>query len=339
MSVPAARIRTSSGWRDIAIQGAPGIPGYTPSARAVSVAFGYSAADNAHRIYTPGLASVTWDDLGGVFPVSGALVFTCRASGKYLFGTSVFQITNIGNVNIAPILNDATPVKGLAAQIAAKGDGSETGGVETWSLMNLVAGNTIKLFSCHSGGGSAVLAYEAIRLDAPALSIVTNIPLVTSLPASPIDGQEVYYLADATNGVVWHLRYRAASASAYKWECIAGPPLYAVYATAENFPSSWSSGNPAITVPRAGEYDIEWTADINGAGVAQFYVAFYLDATRVDAIVGAAYTTANPQEVSISAHNRAVIAAGQIVRQGFIQTGVQGTAKNRVLRVRPVRLS
>src|SRR5262245_59117871 len=27
--------------------------------------------------------------------------------------------------------------------------------------------------------------------------------LVSSLPGSPTDGQEVYYLADATNGVIW----------------------------------------------------------------------------------------------------------------------------------------
>ena len=60
-------------------------------------------------------------------------------------------------------------------------------------------------------------------------AFVSQIPLVTSLPGSPIDGQEVYYqsAAMAADGVVWHLRYRASSSSAYKWEYLGGPPLSA----------------------------------------------------------------------------------------------------------------
>jgi hypothetical protein len=34
------------------------------------------------------------------------------------------------------------------------------------------------------------------------------IPYVTSLPASPSDGQEVFYAADASNNVIWNLRYQ-----------------------------------------------------------------------------------------------------------------------------------
>jgi hypothetical protein len=51
------------------------------------------------------------------------------------------------------------------------------------------------------------------------------IPYVTSLPASPSDGQEVFYAADATNNVIWNLRYRSGSASTYKWEFVGGDPL------------------------------------------------------------------------------------------------------------------
>jgi hypothetical protein len=84
--------------------------------------------------------------------------------------------------------------------------------------------------------------------------------LVTSLPAGPVDGQEVYYLADGTNGVVWHLRYRAASASAYKWEFVGGPPLAAVGSdtldtTASTTPVDLSP-LVAVTVPLAGDYDL-----------------------------------------------------------------------------------
>jgi hypothetical protein len=36
------------------------------------------------------------------------------------------------------------------------------------------------------------------------------VPYVTALPPGPVNGQEVFYAADATNGVIWHLRYRSA---------------------------------------------------------------------------------------------------------------------------------
>src|SRR4051812_173693 len=46
---------------------------------------------------------------------------------------------------------------------------------------------------------------------------------VTSLPASPTDGQEVYWQVDAgPPTVVWHMRRNAALA---KWEFLGGPPI------------------------------------------------------------------------------------------------------------------
>src|SRR6516164_5696483 len=47
----------------------------------------------------------------------------------------------------------------------------------------------------------------------------------TSLPGSPIDGQE-YVLVDSTTNpsYQWRFRYNAASTSAYKWEHVGGAP-------------------------------------------------------------------------------------------------------------------
>jgi hypothetical protein len=46
-------------------------------------------------------------------------------------------------------------------------------------------------------------------------------PVLTALPASPVDGQEIYFQADAgPPAVVWHLRRRAS-----KWEFVGGPPI------------------------------------------------------------------------------------------------------------------
>lgn len=95
-------------------------------------------------------------------------------------------------------------------------------------------------------------------------------PLHTSLPAGPLDGQEINYLADAANGIVWRFRYRSASASAYKWEFIGGSAL-----RVENVGGSawgvWESATsvtfavlptpgPTITAPLAGDYDVSGSA-------------------------------------------------------------------------------
>lgn len=89
---------------------------------------------------------------------------------------------------------------------------------------------------------------------------------VTSLPASPVNGQECYYLADATNGVVWHLKYRSASASAYKWECVGGRPLRAEVINTQSRSNATygdlATVGPSVTVPLAGEYDIRIEAMI-----------------------------------------------------------------------------
>lgn len=42
---------------------------------------------------------------------------------------------------------------------------------------------------------------------------------VTTLPTSPIDGQEIYFEADDTTSAIWHLRYRGAQ---NRWEYMGG---------------------------------------------------------------------------------------------------------------------
>lgn len=96
-------------------------------------------------------------------------------------------------------------------------------------------------------------------------------PVVTALPANPADGQVIDYLADATNGVVWRLKYRAASASAFKWEFVGGGWLYAhTFAnTTQVLPSTantWQdlTGAPSLVNPLAGDWRFQF--EINAAG-------------------------------------------------------------------------
>jgi hypothetical protein len=106
----------------------------------------------------------------------------------------------------------------------------------------------------------------------PLVSIAT----VTSLPVGPVDGQETYYLADATNGVVWHLRYRAASASTHKWEFVGGASLLAGPSGSMSTSGTASTpltAGPLITLPLTGDYNV--TSDVfaqsAGAGTPAMY--------------------------------------------------------------------
>ena len=95
---------------------------------------------------------------------------------------------------------------------------------------------------------------------------------VTSLAGlNIIDGAEVYYVVDAAKGIIWHLRLNVASGLPYQWEFVGGPPLYAEVLTSETNAVSTYAGlttaGPSITVPAAGDYDVEVGAE-TGANIA-----------------------------------------------------------------------
>jgi hypothetical protein len=102
--------------------------------------------------------------------------------------------------------------------------------------------------------------------------------LVSALPGSPIDGQEVYYqnTAMGESGVTWLLRYRAASASTHKWEFVGGPdwtkgPSGTVTITAiEEKPLE---GGPEIVVPLTGDYvaNMAMSMQLNVEGLQELF--------------------------------------------------------------------
>ena len=83
-------------------------------------------------------------------------------------------------------------------------------------------------------------------------------PLLTSLPTTAVDTDEIRFLADAAAGVVWHLKYDAATA---RWRYLGGPPLFAEIATSESSTSgtyaALATAGPSIVLPLAGDYDVE----------------------------------------------------------------------------------
>jgi hypothetical protein len=170
----------------------------------------------------------------------------------------------------------------------------------------------------------------------PKLSIAT----VTSLPGSPVDGQEVYLIADDANGVIWHLRYRAASASSHKWEFVGGPPLTHHVTTNESTASTTYADLATvqnIIAPVAGDYDVTFGAQAYTGTAGYTYVGLFAAAAlQVEsAILPFAATSPVPHALTWRTLN---VGAAVDVRLRFHATSGTAYFQTRFLSLAPVRL-
>jgi len=171
--------------------------------------------------------------------------------------------------------------------------------------------------------------------------------VVSSLPSSPVNGQDCYYLADATNGVVWHLKYRSASASTFKWEFVGGGSLHAEVATMESRGAittyaDLATVGPSVTVPVAGEYEIAFGARVQTPSVVGQsgnvsvsiggVTAVVADATWVDSAAAQIANFSTARTIWRTA------AATNVVKLQYAVTNTSFQFGNRWLGVRPVRV-
>lgn len=173
------------------------------------------------------------------------------------------------------------------------------------------------------------VAADPADVPADLLALATRLDTLepwyaTSLPASPVDGQEVYYAADPANGVIWHLRYRAGATGSYKWEFLGGPPMTKIVATRESLGSSngvWldpATVGPQLTIPLAGDYNIE------------FHVTMETPSLIATANVGVAIGAGNP----LIAYPIANGSGNNINLDMNVHTQYAGRAANDQLRLR-----
>jgi len=144
--------------------------------------------------------------------------------------------------------------------------------------------------------------------------------------------------------------YRAASASAYKWEFVGGPPMLSdvqsdeAFAGSANVYGACPTDGPVIVVPRAGDYRVYFNAEsYSGATGIQSYVAARRGvATISDSDSGYQYL-ASPN-LSVGTHVRDMVfsslGAGEI--HIFYKTAAAAGNthfRKRELRVTPIRVS
>ena len=169
-------------------------------------------------------------------------------------------------------------------------------------------------------------------------------PRVTSLPSPQYDGQEIVYVADAANGVLWRLRYNAGSASAYKWEFVGGSALrqYVAAATGAIGVTGYAvmGGGPVLTLPLSGDYDVAFGA-FGGVTAANYYniAPAFLPAAAIDedSIQWWGDTGNELHDQYREIRKTGLVGGNQVQLHMKVAAGTMNASK-RVLWLRPVRV-
>jgi len=175
----------------------------------------------------------------------------------------------------------------------------------------------------------------------------TPLPLLTALPSSPFDGQQIILTDSLTAPTfTWLLRYVAAKAS-NKWVFIGGAPAVTEVLTSEALAGSANTYNapptagPNWTIPVSGDYLVatshHFTA-VSGAGKG--YMSYDIGATgAVDADASSAFSS-SPGDTMMTYRERRKtgLVAGTVLtakyKQGGNNTG--GTISTRAIIARPI---
>jgi hypothetical protein len=180
----------------------------------------------------------------------------------------------------------------------------------------------------------------------------------TSLPGSPVDGQEATLVDSITVATYqWRFRYNAGSANTDKWEFVGGVPAEAFVATLEYRNNTAygdsSTAGPSFTVPRAGVYSISYGFQGRALDVTSSYEVWGspsinagapADADAVVMSAPAGPATANTQyHPGMMKKTAVTIGASQVIKLQVKQpTGASATRsgwEKRWLTVLPVRVS
>jgi hypothetical protein len=170
-----------------------------------------------------------------------------------------------------------TPAAATAgAPILAQRRLTPAAGSHQFSFAAIVQSGSGTIYAGSGGSGVYVPAHIRVSLAAPTAAPVHNPSYGTSFPASPPDGQEHVLVDSVTNpSYQWRFRYNASSTSPYKWEFVGGTHAYRVVETSEaivspsgSVPSDTATVGPSFTVPYAGDYWIEYAAQITAPGAS-----------------------------------------------------------------------
>lgn len=218
--------------------------------------------------------------------------------------------------------------------------------------------DTTRLDLPYPSSSSPVAVHTDIQALADRLDLIATPTLVTSMPGSPTDGDEVFLqtAAMATAGLCWHFRYEASASSAHKWEFLGGGSYIAestfadtgtiVVSTTPTFARTLTGAAAVTVMPffAAGEYEAELIAGFTSPnGAAKTYVGVANSAETLSAIPLSITDVAASSSEGQAFVRKVSVAASQTI--GPVYGGVvsAGTAtvtyQYLCLRVRPIRVS
>jgi len=171
-------------------------------------------------------------------------------------------------------------------------------------------------------------------------------PIVTALPGSPVDGQEVLYKVTVSSiEHLWHFRYRAASANTNKWDFIGGPQIefYNYNYSQDNRTSYGVNDAPVqLTLPLAGAYDITVEASMcnDSSPNGESWFSYAIGATAANDLFGLHAGYFGGKQATLSHTRRhAGLAAGSVVQGQVRSPAGFWISAYRGLRAKPVRVS
>jgi len=292
----------------------------------------------------------------GIAKISGAFLNIERAN----YADTAIWINKIGNPNYSLhiaadgslVWGDGTAAGDLVLGRGGAGVMSLTGAFQgTGDINSRIAGATRTVIGDMGGkpgvgmgtGIDTMLTREAAGVMKPNTGFAR--PIVTSLPGSPVDGQECLYLADATNGVLWHFVYRAASSA---WLFAGGSSLFSKVATQENHSSTTyaalTTAGPSITVPLAGDYLVEvGSRAMNNTASGSMFHSFDVGGTAAADADSAnhlqqATTPIAPSSVASTSQKTGLAASTALVSKYKVTAG-QGAWERRYMRVTPIKVT
>lgn len=237
--------------------------------------------------------------------------------------------------------NGVLPVAGDSVLVSFDDEGDAWVTVFAPELPDLAAGQGLVW---NGSGWDATNVATQAELDAhAALTGTAHIaPIASSLPGSPVDGQVVRLQNTAMGalGVVWTMRYRAASPNAEKWEFLGSASLSGTFGGQVFNPIGGGLQDgplSTLVVPFTGWYECE--GNVNGTGSAQAYWDVHDGVNAVT--LGQIVTQAGQPSVGAGKGGFVFFTAGNTLRVRFAWPGFGGswTVNFGVLFIRPLRLA
>lgn len=177
---------------------------------------------------------------------------------------------------------------------------------------------------------------------------LTKPAYATTLPASPVDGQEAILVDSlAAPTYTWRFRYNAGHTSdAYKWEFIGGSQFtqYEATSVGVNVGATLGPVGPIMTIPRAGFYTVRHVSfAFNTATTVAYIVGCWVAYPSAAALSGsdspnAGLPAANTANVFINENLVFVPSAGQQICIGLYSAHASTFSRQRTHSILPVRV-